>query len=107
MGYSGATYLIQEVCNCLFDVLFNILPLGTALDEKQEATPSRIQPALQWDPAAQEMMDKLVERQPIIARISAAKTLRDASEATARREGSKRVTTQHVTAQAPSGEPVH
>ena len=107
MGYSGATYLIQEVCNCLFDVLFNILPLGTDLDEKQEATPSRIQPALQWDHDAQALMDKLVERQPIIARISAAKTLRDASEALARREGSKRVTTQHVAAQVPSGEPVH
>jgi len=107
MGYSGATYLIQEVCNCLFDALFNILPLGTRLDEKQEATPSRIQPALQWDEDAHRLLDVLVEKQPVIVRISAAKTLRDASEAAARQEGSTRVTSKHVAAQAPSAEQVH
>jgi len=107
MGYSGATYLIQEVCNALFDALFNILPLGTTLDEKQEATPSRIQPALHWDQDAHAMLEKWVEQQPVIVRISAAKTLRDASEASARRENSTRVTTKHVAAQLPSSEPVH
>ena len=107
MGYSGATYLIQEVCNCLFDALFNILPLGTVLDEKQEATLSRIQPAVHWDLDAHAMLEKWVEQQPVIVRISAAKTLRDASEASAREESSTRVTTKHVAAQLPSGEPVH
>ncbi|MBX2881710.1 MAG: chlorophyllide a reductase subunit Z [Granulosicoccus sp.] len=107
MGYSGATYLIQEVCNALFDSLFNILPLGTRLDEQQKSTPSRIEPPLQWDQEALSLLEQLVARQPVIARISASKNLRDASEATARAQGARCVTTEHVSAQSPTAEPVH
>ena len=94
MGYSGATYVVQEVCNALFDALFHILPLATRLDEVSE-TPARLQ-AVTWSDAAKSEFDTYIAAQPVLVRISAAKRLRDAVDADARARNAHEVTVKDI-----------
>jgi chlorophyllide a reductase subunit Z len=91
MGYSGATYVVQEYCNALFDALFHILPLAATMD-KAEATPARSSVQVTWDEAANDALETYISRHSVLTRISAAKRLRDHAEALASREGTGRVT---------------
>lgn len=97
MGYAGATYIVQEYCNALFDALFNILPLGTELDAidstlvRADASEGR-----PWDADAEAMLRTYIATQPFLVQISAAKRVRDFAERQARLNGDDRITTELV-----------
>ncbi len=96
MGYSGASYLIQEICNSLFDALFHILPLQSQMDATTPAALAQAKNTLPWDSDARVTLDKVIDKEPILIRISAAKTLRDRVEQDAFEEGEERITAKRV-----------
>jgi 3,8-divinyl chlorophyllide a/chlorophyllide a reductase subunit Z len=96
MGFAGATYLIQEFCNSLFDALFHILPLGSEMDKVDSTLARGQQTHSEWEDEANDLLNELISTEPVLVQISVAKRLRDRAERDARKAGEERVSAERV-----------
>ncbi len=99
MGYRGTVHIIQEVVNCLYDTLFDFLPLDAAYNKAATAggpPAGRMRSSepgnMPWQDAATEILDEALDKLPYLARISASRELQMQVEATAQSRGLNEVT---------------
>jgi chlorophyllide a reductase subunit Z len=98
MGYRGTVYIIQEIVNCLYDTLFNFLPLDAAYNKAASGGPpaGRVRSSepgnMPWSDEATKVLDEALDKLPYLARISASRELQMHVEAAAQSRGLKEVT---------------
>jgi chlorophyllide a reductase subunit Z len=103
MGYAGAVWLLQTVCQALFDMLFANLPTSAVPPQRSDsttkamlATASEIvsesgkgrNSMLAWSDEAKALAELALKRVPFFVRVSVNKKLRAEAEALARERGS-------------------
>lgn len=100
MGYRGTVYLLQEIVNRLYEVLFNFLPVDAAYAQKRgsngTSAPVSKPGNLPWQPEAKARLDAALEKIPFLSRISASRELQMQVEALAHLENLKAVTVDEV-----------
>ncbi len=103
MGYAGAVWLLQVVCEGLFDVLFANLPTSAVPPVKAEQATSQLlasapgvvadsgkgrNSVIAWTDEAKRIADVTLKRVPFFVRVSVNKKLRAEAEKLARERGS-------------------
>jgi len=91
MGHSGAVFLLQEIVNALYDMLFNFLPLNRKSDS---AAPSPRK--MEWNADAEALLNEAVKKAPFISQISFGRELKKKAEEQALRQGKEAVTAETV-----------
>ncbi|NTW83283.1 MAG: chlorophyllide a reductase subunit Z [Chlorobiaceae bacterium] len=87
MGHSGAIYLIQEIVNALYDMLFNFLPINSRSSVQQDSG-ARIT----WSSEANAVLNEIVRKAPFISQISFGRELKKKAELFARKQGRETIT---------------
>jgi chlorophyllide a reductase subunit Z len=87
MGHSGTVWLLQEIVNALYDMLFNFLPI------QRRTEPTEI-PAtkVSWSSEAESLLQELVKKAPFISQISFGRELKNRAELLATSQGKDTVT---------------
>ncbi|MCA9969855.1 MAG: chlorophyllide a reductase subunit Z [Anaerolineales bacterium] len=109
MGYRGAVYVLQEIVNRLYEVLFNFLPVDAAYAQARgQRGPGGPPPAapragvngkpgnLPWQAEAKARLDAALEQMPFLPRISASRELQMRVEALAHDQALAEVTPELV-----------
>ena len=99
MGYSGAIYIVQEVVNRYYDLVFNFLPfdnVAAAGQLREVSNPLTAASKLIWSEAARARLEQQLEDIPWISRISASRELRAQVEVYAVRHQVREVTPEVV-----------
>ncbi|MDW8350665.1 MAG: chlorophyllide a reductase subunit Z [Anaerolineae bacterium] len=99
MGYSGVIYIVQEMVNRYYDLVFNFLPfdnVAAAGQLKEVANPLTSASRLVWSEAARSRLDQQLESIPWISRISASRELRAQVEIYAVKHNLREVTPEVV-----------
>jgi len=102
VGYAGAVWLLQTVCEVLFDTLFANLPTSYAPPQKATKPTAELlgdapgvtlesgkgqNSVLSWSDEAKALAEKTTKRVPFFVRVSVTKKLRSEAEALARERG--------------------
>ena len=87
MGHSGAVYLLQEIVNALYDMLFNFLPLNRRGPAGEESTGK-----VAWNNEANAILNEIVKKAPFISQISFGRELKRKAEQLALKQGKDTVT---------------
>ncbi len=99
MGYSGVIYIVQEIVNRYYDLVFNFLPfdnVAAAGQLKEVSNPLTAASKLVWSEAARARLEQQLEGIPWISRISASRELRAQVETYAVRHQVREVTLEVV-----------